>query len=426
MGWKKSAVLGLIASMTLAACGTGMPALRPSAFGTDLQAEGMKGPRPANAAEWTVLVYGAGDNNLSDFIASDINEMEAGLTTDKVKVVMLADQMEQGDSRILEIKHDPAGVNDRIVSTVVNDRGAVIPASKEVNTGDPRTLEKFVEWGVKAYPAKRYMFVPWNHGGGNFAAKGHLKSLCWDDTSGSNLNLVDFWRAAQRINTKAKFDVIGFDMCLLGHIETAWQLRDLGSFLVSSEKIEPGDGWDYQSVMRTFSRNPQIYPRELSAEIAKGYHAWYKARGEQTTISAMDLQKVKDKLVPAVNALSDDLRSKLAQPSVRNALKTVAQKTAEQTAVGDGEETAIDLGLLAALLTSAPGLDPQTRALANKVDQELQRSTVINLTNGLPRGQYNGLKIYMDMNGLNADYLNGAAQSFGTSGWAKLLKAFFG
>jgi hypothetical protein len=424
MRWKTSAVLGLIASVALAACGPQMPAVRPGVLGA-VEAAGAKGPRPTNAAEWTVLVYGAGDNSLSEFISSDINEMEAGLTSDKIKVVMLADQSQEGDSRILEIKHDPAGVNDTIISPVVDDHGAIVPASKEVNSGDPRTLEKFIEWGVKTYPARRYMFVPWNHGGGNFAVKGHLKSFCWDDSSGTNLNLVDFWRAAQRMNTKAKFDVVGFDMCLLGHIETIWQLRDLAQFVVSSEKIEPGDGWDYQSVMRTLSRKPDIYPRELAAEIAKGYNAWYRTKGEATTISAMDSQKVKDRLVPALNALADDLRAKLGQPAVRNALQTMAQRVAEQTAVGEGEETAIDLGLLAALLTNAPGLDAQTRALAAKVDQELQRSTVANLTTGLPAGQYNGLKVYMDLNGLNADYLNASAQSFGTSGWAKLLKAFF-
>jgi hypothetical protein len=424
MRWQRSIVLSLLAVTTLAACGPMSPSLRPGALSL-MEAEGLKGKHPANMAEWTVLVYGAGDNSLSEFIVSDINEMEAGLTSDKVKVVMLADQQEQGDSRILEIKHDPAGMNDRIVSPSVDDKGLIIPANKEVNTGDPRTLEKFIEWGVKTYPAKRFMFVPWNHGGGNFAVKGHLKSFCWDDSSNTNLNLVDFWRAAQRINQKAKFDVIGFDMCLLGHVETAWQLRDLGKFLVSSQKIEPGDGWDYTSVMRTLSRNPSIYPREFAAEIARGYNAWYKTKGEATTISAMDLEKVKDRLVPALNALSDDLRAKLGSPAVRKALQTMAQRVAEQTSVGDGEETAIDLGLLAALLTGAPGLDPQTRALANKVDQELQRATVANLTNGLPKGQYNGLKVYMDLNGLNGDYLNASAQSFGTSGWAKLLKAFF-
>lgn len=424
MRWKRAALAGLIGTMSLSACGPGMPMLRPGDLGA-VESEGLKGPRGANAADWTVFVYGAGDNSLSDFIGSDINEMEAGLTSDRVKVVILADQAAQGDSRILEIKHDPAGINDRIVSPVVDDHGAVIPANHEVNTGDPRTLERFIDWGIKNYPSRRYMFVPWNHGGGNFAVKGHLKSFCWDDTSNTNLNLVDFWRAAQRINTKAKFDVIGFDMCLLGHIETAWQLRDLGQFLVSSEKTEPGDGWDYQSLTRTLSRNPQIYPRELAAEIAKGYDSWYKSKGEATTISAMDLQKVKDRLVPAVNALSDDLRSKLKQPGVRSTLLTLAQRAGELTATGDGEETAIDLGLLVNSAAGAQGFDSQTRALAAKVGQELQRATVANLTNGFTKGQYTGLKIYMDLNGLNADYLNASAQSFGTSGWAKLLKALF-
>lgn len=40
----------------------------------------------------------------------------------------------------------------------------------ETNTGDPKVLADFLDWGLKNYPAKRTMAVLWNHGSG------------WDDT----------------------------------------------------------------------------------------------------------------------------------------------------------------------------------------------------------------------------------------------------
>lgn len=421
---KRSILIGLLSALTLTGCSGGGPLVRPTAV-DGYEASGAKGPRPADAADWTVFVYMAADNSLSEFASADLNEMEAGLTSDRVKVVVLADQTEQGDSRIVEIKHDPKGLNDTIISPNIDDKGAVIPANHELDTGDPATLEKFVAWGTKHYPSRRTMFVPWNHGGGAFAVQAHLKSFCWDDSSQHNLNLVDFWRVAQKMSSKQKFDVIGFDMCLLGHVETAWQLRDLGDFLVSSEKIEPGDGWDYQSVMKTLSRNPGIYPRELSAEIAKGYTAFYKPKPDPTAISSMDLQKVKDRLVPAINVLAQNLQSRLSQPATRSSFQAIVQKAAELTSVGEGEEKAIDIGLMGTMITKAPGMDPTTKAAAAKMLTELQHATVINLTQRIPAGQYTGLKIYMDPTGFNADYGNASHQSFGTSAWAKLLAFMF-
>jgi hypothetical protein len=41
----------------------------------------------------------------------------------------------------------------------------------ETNTGDPKVLEEFLDWGTGTYPAAHYLVVLWNHGAG------------WDDTN---------------------------------------------------------------------------------------------------------------------------------------------------------------------------------------------------------------------------------------------------
>lgn len=414
--------MGLLGAMLSAGCGVTTP-WAATASDSAFSAQGTKGSRKG-AVDWTVFVYMGGDNNLSDAAQADLNEMEAGLTSDRVRFVALVDQEGVGDSRILEIRHDPNGMNDTLVSPVVDDRGAVIPANHEVDTGSAQTMENFVKWSAKQYPSRNSMFVIWNHGGGAFTNPEHLKSFCWDDHSGNSLNLVDFWRTAQRISSKMKFDITGFDTCLLGHTETAYQLRDLSKFLVSSEKTEPGDGWDYKALAETLSRSPQMYPRELSSEIVKGYQAYYKNDRSTTTLSAIDLEKLKDRLVPNIDTLSSRLKDSLATPGTRDALKQVFAQALDLTATDEGEEDAVDLGLVTKMLVASPAVPGSIKEAAQGVSYELQRATVANLTTRTEPGVYNGLKIYMTLEGYNPAYGNGAHQIFGTTGWAKFLQAF--
>ncbi len=46
-------------------------------------------------AEWLVMVYMAGENNLEPFALDDVNEMERVGSTDQVQVVVLLDRPEK-------------------------------------------------------------------------------------------------------------------------------------------------------------------------------------------------------------------------------------------------------------------------------------------------------------------------------------------
>jgi hypothetical protein len=389
---------------------------------SSFELDGTKGSA-RSAADWTVFVYVAADNNLSRFATKDLQEMQAGLTSSRVRFVAMVDQAQQGDSRIVEISTPADG--EPAVQTVVDDRGAVIPASREVDSGSPETLKKFVEWGTANYPSRRSMFVIWNHGGGAFADPSHLKSFCWDDVTDSHLNLVDLWRVAQSVSSRTKFDIMGFDVCLLGHIETAYQLSRVSDFLVSSEKTEPGDGWEYGSLAQVLSKKPTIYPREFAAEIVKSYGNYYNRRGSNGTLSAIDLEKLKSRVVPAVNDLGKDLLANSGNAAVRASLVNDFKQALMHSASGNGEAAAIDLGYTAQLLTQDATLPASTRTLAGKVSQEFQRSVVANVTTGRTSNQvYQGLKVYFDLTQVNPNYTDPSKQFFGTTSWAQFVQAF--
>jgi len=112
--------------------------------------------------EWTFLVYCAADNDLAPFGLIDVNEMETVGSTDQVDIVVQFDGSEEyspdakGSCRYHIQKDDDF---EHVTSPVVQDLG-------EVDMGSRKTLTDFLEWGVKNYPAKKYMVVLWNHGTG--------------------------------------------------------------------------------------------------------------------------------------------------------------------------------------------------------------------------------------------------------------------
>lgn len=416
-----AALAGTAAIALTAGCGMQLPGLENGMAGA-FDASGTKGgARGAN--DWTVFVYMGADNNLSPFAGSDLNEMEAGLKSERVKFVVLMDQEGKSNSRIYEVKPD-SGVNEKIVSTVVDDKGAVIPSSKEVDTGNPKTLENFLRWGTKAYPARRSALVIWNHGGGAFYDAKHLKSFCTDDTSNSHLNLVDLWRPLQTLRTSTRFDIVGFDTCLLGHAETAYQLRNTADFLVSSEKTEPGDGWNYEALSKALSAKPTMMPREFSTVITKSFQSWYKKSGDDATLSSIDLAKFGDKTVPAINKLADGLTGSLSTPAGRGEVARVLRQAVQLSAPrSGGEEYAIDAGLLFSLVKGS-SLDAAVKAAANTASIEYGRAIVDNVTVNVPTTSYTGLKLYFSVASFNQFYAVPQNQSFGTSKWAQFVEAF--
>ncbi|MCX7804014.1 MAG: clostripain-related cysteine peptidase [Planctomycetota bacterium] len=101
-----------------------------------------------------------------------------------------------------------------------------------------------------------------------------------------------------------RLDLIGFDACLMGMIEVAYELKDIGaSVMVASEKTEPGPGWPYDTILRGLVANPSWTPAQLASRIVDAYYESYG--GE--TMAAFDLSRI-GSLAEAVWSLADALR----------------------------------------------------------------------------------------------------------------------
>jgi hypothetical protein len=220
-------------------------------------------------AEWTVIVYSAADDEvLEENMWFDINEMELVGSTSQMNIVVQMDRYpgafagdgDWTDTRRFLIAQD----NDlnSIMSPVVESVG-------EVDTGDPQTLVNFVTWAIQNYPARKYALVMSDHGGGWTGGFSDMSAASYSD-----LSIPEIVSSIQQIQQNtgiAKFELIGFDACLMGQIEVFGSLYPYSNYMVASEEVIPGYGWSYAAWLGQLAQNPAADGRGLSQSIISTY-----------------------------------------------------------------------------------------------------------------------------------------------------------
>ena len=267
-------------------------------------------PRIDNTREWTLLIYMDGDNNLEKAALNDIEEMERGIEGPMEAIVLIdrakgydRSEGDWSDTRIYRIRRDTKkGIHSELLAT-----------PGELNLGDPAVLKRFIVSGAKTFPARHYGVILWDHGGG-WAA--HVNDA---DAPGSlngedYLTLPELSRAlgeSLKEIKRASFDIVGFDMCLMGQIETAVELKGLARVVVASEATEPGNGWPYDEILPEFTKGTQGV-RRIAASIVEHYGAYYRKTDQSIyTLTAMDLERL-DLLQSALDRLSEKIEGTLS------------------------------------------------------------------------------------------------------------------
>jgi len=220
-----------------------------------------------NTRKWTFMVYLDADNNLEDAGIGDFLEMASVGSTDDIAILVLFDRIpgytdiygDWSDTRVFFVTYGGTPYP-----------GQELDVWEETNMGDPQTLVDFVSFSISNYPAEHYALILWDHGGG-------LSGVCWDDTNGDNLNIHEIRNALELVYQElgCKIDIMGFDACLMGMMEIAYQLRDYVDYVVFSQEVEPGDGWPYDDILSELVANPDMQPYELSILMAEKYVASY-------------------------------------------------------------------------------------------------------------------------------------------------------
>lgn len=254
-------------------------------------------------AMWTFMVYMCADNNLEEVAPTDLDEMEIAGSTQYVNIIVLVDWwLEKDGGYIYYITHDET--LGELVSTIVD----VWP---EPNMGNPNTLTKFIRWASKNYPAQNYALDIWNHGDSCWG-------LCFDAQGSPEEEIEDYLTAPEVDSALSKalvhFSIIGFDACLMGNLEMAYEIREHTDIYIGSEETVPWEGWPYDRILKPLIMKPWMVPEKLARIIVNEYVQYYVEEFGYGDITMSAIKTAKLKQVGyAVEALSRGLRSLLPE-----------------------------------------------------------------------------------------------------------------
>src|SRR3954449_10821426 len=246
------------------------------------------------SAKWTVMVYVAGYNSLTEFAGKDLAEMRKVGSGDELRITAFVKRLEQEASHRIVIGKD--GKNEERENL-----------GRDVDSGSPQTLVDFIRWSKAKAPAQRYALVVWNHGSGwdplDFdelynevrAARGRngfnpreladrsrtqigrsvftssivevlslettlQRAIATDDGSGHSLDTIELARVIAKAHEElgAPLELLGMDACLMSCLEVAFEAAHDLEAVVGSEELEPGDGWPYGEILADLTANPDM------------------------------------------------------------------------------------------------------------------------------------------------------------------------
>jgi hypothetical protein len=162
---------------------------------------------------------------------------------------------------------------------------------EETNMGDPATLEAFVDFTVKRFPAEHYVLVLWDHGN-------DVSGICWDENPEDHLTNPEVVSALMGHH----IDLLATDACLMAMVEVAYEYHHYGldiDYLVGSENYVPVAGIPYDIILAGLDQNPSMTEFEAAQMIVHEFAAFYEPRphfsgGVMATMSAIDITEIDD------------------------------------------------------------------------------------------------------------------------------------
>ncbi|HEX8822080.1 MAG TPA: clostripain-related cysteine peptidase [Archangium sp.] len=384
--------------------------------------QGLLNPKEIPAADWTCFVHLNADNNLESFGKDDLNEMEAvGSLQGKLNMIALVDggSLKDGDgwntgARLMYVTKDPSNTS-KIVSREIavdpkSDLGKLMAAGKgELDTGSPQVLRAALDYVQRNVESKHFMVDLWDHGNG-------WRGVSYDDKPSSSLDMNELKQALTGLPKKV--DILAADACLMATVEVADTAKAAGAdWLVGSEELEPGTGWNYTDLLtrasKLFEGGKAVSPEQMAKLIQDSYIVGPK---DNVTMSTTNLSKL-----DALNAKLDGFSNALLKAG--GLQNKALRATYEQTLRFD-DKNQMDLGDFARRV-SKETRDPGLKAAADQLLAALAQTTT---EKGVKGGDSRyaaatGLSIYAPQGSVEREYQQ-AGSSWLASRWNDVIATY--
>lgn len=334
---------------------------------------------------FTLLIYMNGsDLETDDGIASaDLEEMMIIGSSSSLNIIV-----ETGGTKDWQIR----GIDDdRIQRWYITEDDMYLEKDlSNANMGEASTLESFIRWGIREYPAESYGLIMWNHGSGSVYGYGYDENYDGDTLLLSELQ--EALEAAYDV-TGIKFELIGFDTCLMASVETASILSPYAEYLIASEEIEPSHGWDYLALLDYIENNPYDSGRRIGKNIISAYldYSIYFGTEDAITLSVIDLDRI-NSVENALSSLSQEILKDIEGGKSINAIIKARSRSESYGEEGEGYGSAD----MVDLYDFADNLEDVYPTETNSLKNAIEDAIIYNLSGKLNTNA-SGMSVYFPL-----------------------------
>lgn len=261
------------------------------------------------------------------------------------------------------------------------------------------------------------------------------RGVCWDDSAGNYLTNQKLDYALQTIRDNylhgSKFSIIGFDACLMSMLEVANLISKHADFMVGSQEVELGTGWNYQKVLELFSRTcPQS--RQFAQHIALVYKDSYATITNDYTQSTVNLAAIQE-VENSLDAVASLLVQALAIDRNKSVLNAIRASKNKLLCTHFDEPSYIDLHhFLTNLEQNLKHFVCNDRAACARIVNDLKKAIAVTkdaitqavLANvaGSSLQKAQGLSIYFPEQRIHSSYAK--TDFYQQNSWSRLLEAY--
>jgi len=405
----------------------------------------------AEVKDWNFMVYIASNNNLHSYAMPNIQQMQKIGSNKFINLTVQIDTFRKRETKRYFVDHGK--------STLLSINNDIVGGT----SGTGENLFNFVKSITTKYPAKHHALVLWNHGSGIkdphiwgklFSLQEDqlfflnpetrmlelntdlLRGIAFNETQRTYISNQELTHTLNRISKELlggkKIDILGMDACHMAMIEIGSQIKSAANYMVGSQEVVPGSGWDYTLLLNPFL-SKSLSPSDFAKQIVDAYSAKYNKYYADLTMSAADL-KYQDALEKSVNDISAILLEFFKQEStaaITHILKSIRNE--KTTTISFMDKDYIDLhyfyrNLLTRICNYYP-ISREREELAKTLKETLIKGmslisdAIIRNSTGRKVRQAGGLSIYFPVTNIHSSYLNTIFHK--NTKWAEFLSEYF-
>lgn len=197
----------------------------------------------ATERDWVLVYWMSYDNNLDGCARPILDMLRAGIETDRLAVVVVADRRDREGMRRHELTR----------------AGEVETRLADEDSADERTLARELEWVGQRYPARRYAVVFLDHGG-------RLGEMCHDERPGPSgrdwlyppavARVLERWRSGLRA-AQRELERVFLQQCGRGSLENLHAFRAAAPLVMASQTVVGAPNRYYAPALQRLGRTPQ-------------------------------------------------------------------------------------------------------------------------------------------------------------------------